>query len=200
MNESLPKYKSSGISQHSIKIEEILLQFENNNLFKYNQEMKDLFWEILVIDFIINNNDRNKNNWGLLYNKENKSYKPAPIYDNGSSFVSKHTDEKLLGIMSTESKMINSVLNGMCYYTIDYVVMNFKKFFETLHTKNLDEELNNAIDRVKSKIVNSWSSIIEFINDIPNDEHGIKIISNVQKKFFIESMRIRINYIFNLNW
>lgn len=87
----------------------------------------------------------------------------------------------------------------MCYYTIDNVVMNFKKFFETLHTKNLDEELNNAIDRVKSKIVNSWSSIIEFINDIPNDEHGIKIISNVQKKFFIESMRIRIKYIFNLN-
>lgn len=94
LNESLPKYKSSGILQHSIKIEEIFLQFENNNLLKYNQEMKDLFWEILVIVFIINNNDRNKNNWGLLYNKENKSYKPAPIYDNGSSFVSKHSDEK----------------------------------------------------------------------------------------------------------
>lgn len=154
---------------------------------------------MLVIDFIINNNDRNKNNWGLLYNKENKSYKSTPIYDSGLSFVSKHTDEKLLGIMSTKLKMDNSVLNGMCYYTIDNVVMNFKKFFETLHTKNLDEELNNAIDRVKSKIVNSWSSIIEFINNIPNDECRIKIISNVQKKFFIEYMRIRINYIFNFN-
>ena len=43
LNESLPKYKSSGISQHSIKIEEILLQFEMNDLFKNNQKIKDLF-------------------------------------------------------------------------------------------------------------------------------------------------------------
>lgn len=199
MNESLPKYKSSGISQHSIKIEEILLQFEMNELFKNNQDIKNLFWEMLVIDFIINNNDRNKNNWGLLYNKDDKIYKSAPIYDNGSSFVSKHTDEKLLGIMSTESKMINSVLNGMCYYTIDNVVMNFKKFFVTLHMKKLDKDLNNAIDIVRDKIVSSWNSIVQFINDIPNDESGLKIISNIQKKFFIESMRIRINYIFNVN-
>ena len=131
-------------------------------------------------------------------NKDDKSYKPAPIYDNGSSFVSKHTDEKLLGIMSTESKMINSVLNGMCYYTIDNVVMNFKKFFETLHIKNLDKDLNNAIDIVKDKIVDSWNNIVKFIKEIPNDEEGLKIISDVQKKFFVESMRIRINYIFNL--
>lgn len=199
LNESLPKYKSSVILEHSVKIEEILLQFEMNELFKNNQEMKDLFWEMLVIDFVINNNDRNKNNWGLLYDKENKTYQPAPIYDNGSSFVSKHTDEKLLGIMSTESKMINSVLNGMCYYTIDNVVMNFKNFFGTLHIKNLDEELNNAIGKVKNKIIGSWNSIVKFINDIPNSEDDIKIISNVQKKFFIESMRIRINHIFGLN-
>ena len=199
MNESLPKYKSSGISQHSIKIEEILLQFEMNDLFKNNKEIKNLFWEMLVIDFIINNNDRNKNNWGLLYDKDDKLYKPAPIYDNGSSFVSKHTDEKLLGIMSTESKMINSVLNGMCYYTIDNVVMNFKKFFEILHLKRLDKDLNNAIDIVRDKIVSSWNNVVQFINDIPNDEDELKIISNIQKKFFIESMKIRINYIFNLN-
>lgn len=199
LNESLPKYKSSGISQHSIKIEEILLQFEMNELFKENQNIKNLFWEMLVIDFIINNNDRNKNNWGLLYNKDDKSYKPAPIYDNGSSFVSKHTDEKLLGIMLTKSKMINSVLNGMCYYTIDNIVMNFKKFFETLHARNLDNNLNSAIDIVKDKIVDSWNSIVKFIKEIPNDEEGLKIISDVQKKFFVESMRIRINYIFNLN-
>ena len=66
-----------------------------------------------------------------------------------------------------------------------------------MHTKNLDKALNNAIYRVKSKIVNLWSNIVEFINNIPNDEDELKIISDVQKKFFIESMRIRINYIFN---
>ena len=95
--------------------------------------------------------------------------------------------------------MVNSILNGMCYYTIDNVVMNFRKFFVTLHTKNLDKDLNNAIDIVRDKIVSSWNSIVQFIKDIPNDEDELKIISDVQKKFFIESMRIRINYIFNSN-
>ena len=56
--------------------------------------------------------------------------------------------------------MINSVLNGMCYYTIDNVVMNFKKFFETLHIKRLDKNLNNAIEIVKDKIVDSWNKIV----------------------------------------
>lgn len=199
LNESLPSYKSSGISQHSIKIEEILLQFEMNDIFKNNQKIKDLFWEMIVVDFIINNNDRNKNNWGLLYDKENKLYKPAPIYDNGASFVSKHTDEKLLGIMSANTKMINSVLNGMCYYTVGNVLMNFKKFFETLHAKNLDSDLNKAIERVKIKFLNSWDKIVKFIINMPNEENGLKIMSNIQKKFFIESMRIRMNYIFKLN-
>ena len=77
--------------------------------------------------------------------------------------------------------------------------MNFKKFFETLHIKGLDKNLNNAIDIVKDKIVDSWNNIVEFIKEIPNDEEGLKIISDVQKEFFIESMRIRINYIFNLD-
>lgn len=75
--------------------------------------------------------------------------------------------------------MINSVLNGICYYTIDNVVMNFEKFFETLHTKNLDKNLNSAIDIVKDKIVDSWNSIVKFIKEIPNDEEGLKIISDV---------------------
>ena len=67
LNESLPKYKSSGISQHSIKIEEILLQFEMNDLFKNNPKIKDLFWEMLVIDFIINNNVITKKQLQLIY-------------------------------------------------------------------------------------------------------------------------------------
>lgn len=75
--------------------------------------------------------------------------------------------------------MNNSVLNGMCYYTIDNVVMNFKKFFETLHMKSLDKDLNNAIDIVRDKIVNFWNNIVQFINDIPNDEDELKIISNI---------------------
>ncbi len=159
--------------------------------------MKNLFWDMLVIDCIINNNDRNKNNWGLLYDTLSNTYSLAPIYDNGASFVSKHSDEKLLGIMSSDSKMKNSVLNGMCYYTIDNEVMNFKNFLKKLELKQLDEDLKLAIQRVVPKFKKKWKDITQFIYGIPNKDQSLKVISDVQKKFFIQSMKIRLNNIFN---
>lgn len=197
LNENLPKSKSSTSSQHSIKIEEIILQFNENNIFKENSEIRNLFWDMLVIDCVINNNDRNKNNWGLLYDTLTKTYSIAPIYDNGASFVSKHTDEKLLGIMSSDSKMKNSVLNGMCYYTIDNEVMNFKNFFKKLELKKLDKDFKLAIQRVIPRFKKKWNDITQFIYDIPREDQFLKVMSDVQKKFFIESMQIRLNDIFN---
>ena len=199
LNENLPKYKSSGLSQHSIKIEEIILQFKENEIFKNKPEIIDLFWDMLVIDCIINNNDRNKNNWGLLYDSINHIYDIAPVYDNGASFVSKHTDDKLLGIMSTEEKMKNSVLNGMCYYTIDNELLNFKKFFRRLKEKSLDSELILATNRVLAKFREHWDEISEFIKKIPNEDQSLVVITDVQKEFFIKSMKIRLNDIFNAN-
>ena len=199
LNENLPNYKSSGLSQHSIKIEEIILQFQENEIFKQNSQIIDLFWDMLVIDCIINNNDRNKNNWGLLYDLENETYLLAPVYDNGASFVSKHTDEKLLRIMSTEEKMKNSVLNGMCYYTIDNELMNFKKFFIKLEEKSLDTNFKIAVDRVLNKFREKWEEIQEFINKIPREDQSLIVITDVQKEFFIKSMKIRLNQIFDAN-
>lgn len=97
---SLPEYKSKGISSHTVPIEEIILQFKENSIFINNPESQKLFWEVLIIDCLINNNDRNKNNWGFLYDPSLNTYCPAPIYDNGASFVSKHSDEKLLKLLS----------------------------------------------------------------------------------------------------
>ena len=154
---------------------------------------------MLVIDCIINNNDRNKNNWGLLYDLENETYLLAPVYDNGASFVSKHTDEKLLRIMSTEEKMKNSVLNGMCYYTIDNELMNFKKFFIKLEEKSLDTNFKIAVDRVLNKFREKWEEIQEFINKIPREDQSLIVITDVQKEFFIKSMKIRLNQIFDAN-
>ena len=199
LNENLPNYKSSGLSQHSIKIEEIILQFQENEIFKQNSQIIDLFWDMLVIDCIINNNDRNKNNWGLLYDLENETYLLAPVYDNGASFVSKHTDEKLLRIMSTEEKMKNSVLNGMCYYTIDNELLNFKKFFIKLEEKSLDTNFKIAVDRVLNKFREKWEEIQEFINKIPREDQSLIVITDVQKEFFIKSMKIRLNQIFDAN-
>ena len=150
---------------------------------------------MMVIDYIINNNDRNKNNWGLLKDNDSNSFIIAPVYDNGASFVSKHTDEKLERLLNDEKALENSVLNGMCYYTIDNKLVNFLNLFKGLRNNNLSSDLDQAIERVKGKINDKWDEINNFIIDIPETENDIEIISKTKKNFFIKSMKIRIDNI-----
>ena len=195
LKQSLPEYKTKGISSHTIPIEEILLQFKENSIFTNNRKAQQLFWEVLIIDCLINNNDRNKNNWGFLFNPAQAEYKPAPIYDNGASFVSKHSDEKLAKLLSNPSALENSALNGLCYYTVDNELVNFKNFFRKLKNNKLDADLKDAIKVVVPKIESKWMAIENFILSLPNNENGIKIISDVQKEFFIKTMKIRYDKI-----
>lgn len=197
LRNTLPEYKTKGISSHTVPIEEIMLQFEENNLFINNKKAKQLFWEVLVIDCLINNNDRNKNNWGFLFDSKTGKYWPAPIYDNGASFVSKHSDEKLSRLLSNQSALENSALNGMCYYTVDNELVNFRNFFRKLKENGSDSDLNKALKVVIPNIEEKWNEIVSFINDIPNQENGIKIISDVQKEFFIKTMKIRFDKLLN---
>lgn len=191
LKKSLPEYKSKGISSHTVPIEEIILQFKENSIFINNPESQKLFWEVLIIDCLINNNDRNKNNWGFLYDPSLNTYRPAPIYDNGASFVSKHSDEKLLKLLSDQSSLENSALNGMCYYTVNNELLNFRNFFRRLKENHLDEQLKEALHSVISKITTKWDDIKSFINDLPCEENEIRIISDIQKQFFIKTMEIR---------
>lgn len=191
LKQSLPEYKSKGISSHTVPIEEIILQFEENDIFVLNKKSKKLFWEILIIDCLINNNDRNKNNWGFLFDSNSGKYIVAPIYDNGASFVSKHSDEKLQKLLSNDSALVNSALNGMCYYTVDNELVNFSNFFKKLKNKRLDNDLKEALQVVIPNVDNKWGKIESFINSIPNEENGTKIMSGIQKEFFIKTMKIR---------
>lgn len=193
---TLPKYETNGFAAHTMPIEEIMLQFEENEIFKNHKEAKQLFWDMVIIDCIINNNDRNKNNWGLLKNNETNELSIAPIYDNGASFVSKHTDEKLERLLSDEKAFKNSVLNGMSYYTVNNKLMNFNNFFIELHNKNLDQDFVEAKNRVIPKVNEKWNDIVEFIENIPENEDGFKIISKTKKTFFIESMKCRLEELF----
>lgn len=192
LRSKLPNYKTSGISTHTLPIEEILLQFKENDIFVNCKESQELFWQVMIIDCLINNNDRNKNNWGLLFDTESETFAPSPIYDNGASFVSKHSDEKLQKLLSNQTALENSALNGMCYYTVDNELVNFKNFFRKLKENKLDSGLEMALDKVVPIIENKWLDIESFINGIPTTDSHIKIISNIQKEFFIKTMKIRL--------
>lgn len=46
---------------------------------------KQQFWDMFICDAIVGNSDRHSSNWGFMKAEGDEWYRPAPIYDNGSS-------------------------------------------------------------------------------------------------------------------
>ena len=68
---------------------------------------------------LINNNDRNEDNWGIIKYKKENEYKLAPIYDCGNCFYGKSSDEKIKLILADDERLNSSAINGITAYEDD---------------------------------------------------------------------------------
>ncbi len=160
-----------------------------NTLLNMVEGMEERFWDCVVVDGFINNNDRNSGNWGILRYSDG-SVTLAPIYDNGPSFSTKMSDEKIKELLQDEKRFISSALNTVTGYNIDGKILYFRNLI-----KLDDMGIQSAVKRVVPSICEKMDEISEFINDIPERENGIEIISEVRKKFYLESMMFRLQHV-----
>ncbi|MDO4396775.1 MAG: CtkA family protein, partial [Clostridia bacterium] len=79
----IEEHLSSTSSSNSLEIEELRIHLKYNPILSKIEGITERFWDCVVVDAFIANNDRNNGNWGLLV--ENNEYKLAPIFDNGAS-------------------------------------------------------------------------------------------------------------------
>lgn len=47
-------------------IGEIIFQLKNNTILKEIPDAWDRFWDVILVDMLINNNDRHEDNWGVI--------------------------------------------------------------------------------------------------------------------------------------
>ena len=64
--------------------------------FCLRQGWSDYVWEMLLVDYLIQNRDRHGANIEILRNSRQKTYRPAPLFDHGLSLVCSCTDEASL--------------------------------------------------------------------------------------------------------
>lgn len=141
-----------------------------------NDNIKEKFWDMFIIDCLIGNTDRHNGNWGLLINARSDRAIFSPIYDCGSCLNPMLEDEAIQNLTEVEIK--NLAIN--CYSCIKE---NGKKINYMTYIKQMkNEECNNAICRVFDKI--DIEKIKKFIN-------GIEVMSNVRKDFYIKIIEIR---------
>ena len=67
-NPMIMEIRDSNISSAS-NINEIIFQLSHNTVLSKIEGAAERFWNVVLIDVLINNNDRNEDNWGVIKNK-----------------------------------------------------------------------------------------------------------------------------------
>ncbi len=185
--ETLDRDFSETGSRHLVNLEELLIHMEQNDILKNIKDLKETFWDCVVIDILINNNDRNNGNWGIL-RKRGVPDRMAPIFDNGSSFSNKTNDIKISKYLSSHENLAASALNTVTIFQIDGKQLTTKKMLQ------LDNQyLKEAILRTVPKIYEAQSKIYEFIMAIPETYNGIYVCSKVRAEYYLQSMLCRLD-------
>ena len=174
-------------------INEIIFQLEHNTILGSISEAKERFWDVVIIDMLINNNDRNEDNWGVIKYKKENEYKLAPIYDCGNCFYGKTSEERIEAIMSDSEKLYSSAINGITAYEDDE-----EKRISARDILKINNSVLKERKKYVSTLINEKISFIEnFINSIPNSYGDIDIMSEARKTYYIETLKIRIEKILN---
>lgn len=180
---------STSSNAHSIELEDMMIHLQYNPVLKSIPDIQTRFWEQFLVDMLINNNDRNNGNWGVLY--ENGEYHLAPVFDNGASFSNKVPDRKLLACLQDESKMMGSIASCTSIYT-----QNGHRFHGKDMMKIEDANFMRTVVDLVPFIERSMDIIKNFIDNIPEKYENIEVCSNVRKQFYMRSMEIKLEQYF----
>ena len=180
-NHILYEFESLALSANADKkieseLPDIMEVIEETNRMITEDDIKEKFWDMFIVDGLIGNTDRHNGNWGLLVNSKTNKAEFAPIYDCGSCLNPMIEDEELKKINEAELK--NLAIN--CYSCIKE---NGKKINYMSYIKQMkNKECNNAIKRVFKNI--HIEKIKYFIDDIEE-------MSNIRKEFYINLVNYR---------
>jgi len=164
---------------------------DKNNYFIKVPELKIRFWDTFIIDALINNNDRNDNNWGLILNHNSMKLRIAPVFDNGAAFYNKSSNEKISTILNDEFKT-KQVIYDSCIssFTKDGRIINPLKFIEKM--ENID--CNKALLRIFPKI--DMKKIKEIFDNIPSNYDNLDILTKEQKELYYQSLIYKYEKVF----
>lgn len=188
LNEQLEASMSStATDEHCVNLEDVLIHLTYNPVLQNIPEIKERFWEQMIVDVLINNNDRNNGNWGILY--EDGAYRLAPVYDNGAAFSNKLPDYKLEQMLDSEERFIQSTEASKTVYAIDGKQL-LAKDLTSIEDDGLYEAAARFVPLIKSKL----DEIADFINRIPDNCDGVPICSQIRKCYYIRSIDYRCEH------
>ena len=190
-NEKIEEYErttGSSSAHNGVDLGEIMIHLESNPILKNIAEAKNRFWDCAIVDVIINNNDRNNGNWGVIMGDH--QYRLAPVFDNGAAFPNKLSGAQMNELLNDEKAFLQHVNSARTAYGYNGKDVWSKQL--------LTLDIPGLKDRAK-KICSLYNErkdeIIRLIRDIPEEYHQNRVCSSIQKDFMIKSMDARVKYL-----
>ena len=186
-SDEIEKYFLSTSLASSINdLEQIMVYMDKNKYFKELPYLKKHFWKMFIIDALINNNDRNESNWGIIINKDTREIRIAPVYDNGASFYNKSDDNKFKNILEDDFKIKQVFFDSaVSIFEIDGKKINPLKYIMSLENEDCNEALKTIVPKI------DLNEIENIFKKLPNQYEGIKIISDISKDFYLQMLKYR---------
>lgn len=188
LGEILDRDFSSTNDSHFVNLEETLLHLQYNPILSRIPKIEERFWDMVVIDIFINNNDRNNGNWGILKDDSSPAgYYLAPVYDNGAALGNKIGDDRMQQMLQNEARMRQSARSSTTTY-------NYKdKQLFSADMLQLDfAGLQNALLRNVPVIIQKEADIREMILSIPEEYQGLEVCNVLRKEFYLQYLKIRM--------
>lgn len=172
---------------YGTELNEVIETIDNQTVFDQN-ELKNFFWDMFIVDALLGNFDRHNGNWGFLVNAELKDIKIAPIFDCGSCLYPQPNDEMLKSILNDEKEMNSRVF----VFPTSALKENNKKinYFDYISSLQ-NEDCNQALKRIFPRI--NLKKINTIITETP-------FISDIRKQFYQEIIKLRYEKILKYSY
>lgn len=179
---------------HLVSLGELFIHFEHNPEMKSIEGLQARFWDQVVIDGLLGNNDRNNGNWGIIVGP--KGRRIAPIFDNGASFYPKKSEESVRKALAIdESGRTPNSLNVITPFTLDGEHhVNFARMLELTGSEIPSGQatlLQEAIHKNAHLVEEHLEEIKTLFDGLPEEWGGIEVLSKERKAYYLRSFMER---------
>ena len=179
---------------HLVDLNELFIHFDLNPEISKIKGVAERFWNQVVIDGLLGNNDRNNGNWGILSCGNKREL--APIFDNGASFYPKKSTlaiEQILNLPESDQAKNNANMQEPFTFDGEHH-LNYKSKLELDETripKNQAELLKTSIIKNTDLVEKNMEEIIALFKSIPSEYKGFEIISEPRREYYLKSFMTR---------
>ena len=112
-------------------------------------QLKAHFWDVFIVDALLENFDRHNGNWGILVDEERQTAEIAPVYDCGSCLYPQLGTQEMEAVLNDESEIIRRSHEYPTSAIMDGgAKISYPRFIASLQ----NEDCNQALERISARI------------------------------------------------